>query len=270
VKPVEEFAFLDPWSGVLPDRGVVAVAGSGGCTTVLLALVEQWRERGRRVLVSQTVPHPVPYSLRDQQCAPRAEELRVALDRTGCAWTCADPGDGRRPGIEPDLLEELRVGSRADVVVVQTQESCGQLVRTRPLPPVWPHGLGLAVLVAQVGAVGRTWTGATGEADDSPEPRRVELDDLLASLRPLLADLPPGVRPLPFLTGLGAWRDLDGMFRVVQELWQNPGVLVVALAELLGDERREHADLRGIPERVARPFEGRRIYAVYPAELDTA
>jgi hypothetical protein len=268
--PVEEFAFLDPWHRIIPDRGVVAIAGSGGCTTALLALLEVWRRRGVSVLVSQTTAHPVPFGLLDL-CAERdVSALRRNLETSGLAVAASGSGEDRSPGLAPEELERLRTGAGADVLVVQAQDSTGHLLRAKHSAPVWPLGTGLAVLVAQVGCAGRLWTAATGEPDRSDPPRRVEVPDLVKSLQPLLAVLPDGARPLPFLTGLGAWRDLDGMFSIVQEFWDDPRVWVVALAELVGDERREEADLRGVPAGVAMPFEGDRIYAVYPAALDEA
>ena len=268
MSPVEEFAFLDPWHRVLPDRGVVAVAGSGGCTTALLAMVERWRERGRTVLVSQTTPHPVPFSLRDAIVEPRSDAIRSRLATGGLAVAVGELEGDRHAGIAPALLEDLRRDAEPDVLVVQAQAPSGHLVRTRAATPIWPESLGLAVLVAQVGAAGRLWTAATGEPDESEPPRRVEVADLVASLQPLLDALPEGVRPLPFLTGLGAWRDVDGMFDIVQQFWSDPRVWVVALGELLGDERRDAADTRDLPAHVEDPFAGERVYAVYPAALD--
>jgi hypothetical protein len=274
MSPVEEFVFLDPWDRVLPDRGVVGIAGSGGCTSVLLAAVGIWQTRGRRVLISQTTDHPVPFDFVQHVVEPEVDVVRTRLDMEGLAFVAGGVEGVRRSGLDPDLLEHLRRDAGADILVVQAQASSGHLLRVRSVPPVWPRSLGLAILVAQVGAAGRLWTAATGDADtadtaDTAESsRRVEVDDLLRSLGPLLDNLPEDARPLPFLTGLGAWRDLDGMFSIVQELWQDPRVWVVALAELIGDERREAADLRDLPAHVDDPFANGRVYAVYPASLD--
>jgi hypothetical protein len=268
MSPVEEFAFLDPWHRVLPDRGVVAIAGSGGCTTTLLAMVQRWRDRGQSVLVSQTTPHPVPFALRDAIVSPDGAAIGARLGTDGLAVVVGEPEGERHAAVAPPALEELRRATKPDILVVQAQPSCGHLVRTVEAPPVWPESLGLAVLVTQVGAAGRLWTAATGRADESEPPRRVEISDLVTSLEPLLAGLPDGVRPLPFLTGLGAWRDLDGMFEIVQQFWSDSRVWVVALGELLGDERRDAADVRDLPAHVEDPFAGERVYAVYPAALD--
>lgn len=268
MSPVEEFAFLEPWHRVLPDRGVVGIAGSGGCTTVLLALVRAWREREVRVLISQTTPHPVPFELQPHVAEARADAVRANLDQAGIAFVAGSQGPGRQAGLDPDRLESIRQGSGAEILVVQAHDSAGQLVRTLPVEPVWPRRMGLAVLVTQVGAAGRLWAAATGADDPGPEPRRVEVDDLVDSLKPVLESLPEGARPLPFLTGLGAWRDLDGMFSIVQRFWDDPRVWVVALGELIGDERRDLADLRGLPAQVDDPFAGGRVYAVYPSALD--
>lgn len=269
MSPVEEFAFLDPWHQLLPERGVVGIAGAGGCTTLLLALVDIWRQRGQTVLVSQTVPHPVPMALESALVDADAGSVRARIAAGGLAVVTGEGGSGRRGGVEPARLESLRAASGADLLVVQAQPSSGRPLRIRPAPPVWPESMGLALLVAQVSAAGQLWSTATGEPDVPREsPRRVQVADLVDSLAPLLASLPEGARPLPFLTGLGAWRDLDGMFEIVQQFWQDPRVWVVALGELLGDERRDAADLRDLPAHVEDPFGGGRIYAVYPAELD--
>jgi hypothetical protein len=268
MSPVEEFAFLDPWHRILPERGVVALAGSGGCTTTMLALVQRWRERGQTVMVSQTTAHPVPFFLREALVEPDPAAIRARLEDEGIA-VVVGASDGVRHGpVEPDALEALRRAVEPDILVVQAQSSSGAVLRTDAESPRWPRSLGLAVLVAQVGAAGDLWTVATGRPDESDPPRRVEVADLVASLRPLLESLPDGVRPLPFLTGLGAWRDLDGMFAIVQEFWADPRVWVVALGELIGDERRDAADLRDLPGHVDSPFAGERVYAVYPAALD--
>lgn len=285
MSPVEEFAFLDPWHQLLPERGVVGIAGSGGCTTLLLALTRIWRERGQSVLVAQTTAHPVPFGLEQARVAAQAEAVAAQIrdaglavvtsggDRAGKRGGKSGGMSGREGGISPDELEDLRSASGADVMVVQAQASAGQLLRTGSAAPLWPRSMGLALLVAQVGLAGRLWKGVTGEDDGDMEtasggPRRVEVADLVQSLNPLLETLPASARPLPFLTGLGAWRDLDGMFSIVQEFWQDPRVWVVALGELIGDERRDAADLRDLPAQVQDPFANGRIYAVYPAGLD--
>jgi hypothetical protein len=75
---------------------------------------------------------------------------------------------------------------------------------------------------------------------------------------------------VPFLTGFGEYRDMDGMFELVGELCGLPGAKAVCLAELLGNERRDAADRRGLPEESAatQVLAGERVYAVYPSELD--
>ena len=91
---VEEYAFLDPWERVLPDRGVVGIAGSGGCTTVLLAVVEIWRTRELRVLVSQTTAHPVPFDFVQYAVEPVVDAVRASLDTNGIAFVSGDGGGG--------------------------------------------------------------------------------------------------------------------------------------------------------------------------------
>ncbi len=275
----DSFRFLRPWHQLLPPAGsaVVAVAGSGGCTTALLRLLRVYRDRGARVLVSQTTPHPVPFSLRDRVCAPEAGTLRESLDAHGVAWT-AD-GDGDRPaGLDPGRLEALARDSGAEVLLVEAQASAGVPLRADPEPaPVWPHRLQLALVVGNLGVVGRPYGPRTVVGVDEPQltdegdPRRVRTDEVTAAVGSVLATVPDTARPLPFLTGFGAFRDIDGMFALVQELVDPPRRPVVCLAELLGDDRRDAADARdreGSAESMW--YDDERVYAVYPGFLDDA
>ena len=123
-----------------------------------------------------------------------ADSVRERLATDGLAMVVGEAEGERRAGLLPTDLEELRASAQPDIMVVQAQSSSGHLVRTDPSMPVWPESLGLAVLVAQVGAAGRLWTAATGQPDESDPPRRVEVSDLVESLQPLLAQLPEGTR----------------------------------------------------------------------------
>ncbi|HKK71888.1 MAG TPA: hypothetical protein VKA86_11765 [Candidatus Krumholzibacteria bacterium] len=273
----DSFRFLRPWHQLLPPAGdaVVAVAGSGGCTTTLLRLLRVYRERGARVLVSQTTAHPVPFALREQRCAPDQEAVRGSLDAHGVAWT--GEGDGDRPGgLAPERLDALARESGAEVLLVEAQASAGVVLRSEPEPaPVWPRRLQLALAVGNLAAVGRPYGPRTVVDVDEPQftddgdPRRVRTEEVTRAVRSVLATVPETARPLPFLTGFGAFRDIDGMFDLVQELVDPPRRPVVCLAELLGDERRDTADARDRAGESESPWhDDERVYAIYPAWLD--
>ena len=297
----DSFRFLDPWTQLLPRRGavVVAFAGSGGCTTALLRFLHHLRSgapepdgRRPRVLVTQTAPHPVPMAFRHAKVA--ASETAAAgemLEREGVAWVVGEEaGDGtdRHGDLAPARIEGLRSALAPDVVLVQAQASAGTPLRRDGVAPRWPESLGLAVLVAPVSAVGRLYgpqtvrgaesggpeepTSAPPAGTDPPEadePRRIRTEDVVDQVADLVATVPEGARPLPFFTGFGSYRDMDGMFEAVQRLWDPPRVPLVCLAELLGDPRRDEADRRGLQGDAASvALEGERVYALYPASLD--
>ena len=273
--PHDSFRFLRPWSMLLPPAGsaVVAVSGSGGRTTALLRVLETYRREPVRVLVTQTTAHPVPFVLRDQVCAPTVEAVRAMLDTTGVAWTAGDASE-RAGGLDPEQIDALARGAGAEVVLVEAQASAGAPLRGHAgEEPVWPRRLQLALVVGHLGTVGRPWGPRTVggvdeiEVDPAGEPRRVTTSDVVGEVRRAVAAVPSSARPLPFLTGFGAYRDLDGMFALAQELIDLPRVPVICLAELLGDERREAAEARDRPGDPPWADEDR-IYAIHPASLD--
>ena len=284
----DSFRFLDSWTRLLPRRGgaVIALAGSGGCTTLLLRILEILGavEEGTaahppRVLVTQTTAHPVPLQHLDAHVefealvgGPQPARSRGAL--TWVTGPLLDATSDRRAGLNSAQFESVVRACAPEVVVVQAQASSGTPLRRDASEPIWPANTGLAIAVAPLSVVGRTWdersvAGAVAECDPNGDPRRVTTTDVLDDLRAVLSTVPLTARPMPFLTGFGSFRDLDGMFALVQALWEDPRVPVVCLGELLGDERRDAADLAALDASTrAGALSGDRVYAVYPAELD--
>lgn len=276
---VDRYAFLDPWTLALPSGpgAVIAVAGSGGKTTLLLRLLRHYRAEGRTVLHTQTVPHAMPAGMPVHLVTGDPRELGRELEDAGSLVLSGPPlRDGRHGAVDPGQLEQWRRRLSPDVTLVEAHASTGTPLRGDEETPVWPITTHLAFLVGHLGAVGRLWGpavvsgAATTARDRGGEPRRVTVDDVLAAFDPagrLVASLPASCAPVPFLTGLGAFRDMDGMFEAVDRLWALPRVKLVCLAELLGDERRDAADRRDLPAGAA-ALAGERVYALYPAELD--
>jgi hypothetical protein len=273
----DRFRFLDEWTDLLPREGasVLAVSGSGGCTSFLLSVLRHLRREGRRVLWTQTTPHAVPFDLLPARCGPGEDEVRRRLDTEGVACVVGAPLErDRHAGLDVDAIEALRRATRPDVVLVEAHTSCTAPLRSGGEGPVWPRTTHLAVVVGSLAAVGRVADersvhGPALAPEEGEEPRRIRTSDVLASVGTWLATVPPAARPLPFFTGFGPYRDVDGMFEVVLELWDPPRVPVVCLAELLGDDRREAADRAGLDADTAQGVpSGERVYAVYPASMD--
>ncbi len=284
--PPDSFRFLDSWTSLLPRQGgaVIALAGSGGCTTLLLRVIEAFiaTRAGAdtpRVLVTQTTAHPVPLLHHDAlvEFDGSTSTSSTAWERGPLVWVTGprlEPVSDRRAGLTPAEITLVSEAFAPDVVVVQAHASCGAPLRQDGVDPVWPFDLRLAILVTPLSVVGRPWNersvaGARAEFDANGEPRRVSSPDVLDAARGLIETVPAGARPLPFFTGFGSFRDLDGMFTLVGSLWDPPRVPVVCLGELLGDERRDAADLAALDASSREgALRGERVYAVYPAELD--
>jgi hypothetical protein len=247
---VEEFRFLRPWTLVLPDAFpcVLAVAGCGAKSTLLERLAGEYEKLGRRVIVTRTAPGPPPAG---------GEGLTVL------------------PQCDPDeCFADLARRHGADVVLVEAQDSCGSLLWPDAPAPRWPSDCDLVLGVMNLQALGRLWSpGLVHLGFDGGEERRVQVSDLLECFTRMgvrEGRLPNGLAWIPFLSGLGALRDVDAMFDLGQRLWEDFGARLVCFGELIGDPRRDAADRAGIEGSAASGdfLTEDRVYAIYPARLD--
>lgn len=128
-------------------RGVTALIGAGGKTTLLYALTEELRRKGRVLLCTSThIRVPEQYPL----VTGGASELRAALDTHGavCSGTPAKSGKLTAPVTPWDELATL-----ADYVLVEADGARGLPLKAhRPHEPVVPPNAQRVVLV--VGADG--------------------------------------------------------------------------------------------------------------------
>jgi len=271
---LDRFSFLDPWWLFLPEGGsaVLSVAGSGGKTTLLRRLHDHYRSRGQSVLWTQTVEHPAPVGI--TSVGPEDDEAaQKALEVDGAVHVATDG----TAALSPAQIEAIRERLRPSVVLVETHARAGSPLRRDGVAPRWPVQSQLLFLVGSLAAVGRPWNSSTvvGVADEiaaDTEPRRIEssdvLDGILLGEPSLLESAPEGPLLMPFFTGFGSFRDMDGMFDIVMQLCAHDRVRAVCLAELLGDERRDSADRASLGEGspAGDLLSGERIYTVYPAE----
>ncbi len=232
------------------------------------------------MLWSQTVPHPAPAGVAQAPAGTPAKRARALLRSEGALFAGgAQLAEGRWQGLAPDAIEALRADLQPDVVLVEAHAATGTPLRHDGAAAVWPATVHVAFLVANVAATGRIWGPRViaGAREPSPvtgeELRRVTREDVLHMFVAgdgLLAGKPPAGLVVPFLTGFGSYRDIDGMFAIVSRLWEHPDVKLVCFAELLGDARRDAADLTILQDlQLATPvLEGERVYAVYPAEQE--
>lgn len=128
-------------------RGVTALIGGGGKTTLLYALAEELRGRGRVIVCTSThirMPEQYPLMTGD------AEALRVALDKENVVCAGTPAGDGKLTAPEASF-EEL--AALADYVLVEADGAKGLPLKAHAgHEPVIPANAQRVVLV--VGADG--------------------------------------------------------------------------------------------------------------------
>jgi probable selenium-dependent hydroxylase accessory protein YqeC len=189
------------------ERGVVALAGAGGKTTLLFRLAGEAHAAGRRVLVTTTTHMGVPVG--EGAVVYDEHDVAAALERTGRVTLLGRRvRDDKVAGISPERVDALR--GLADLVLV---EADGARRRSFKIPadhePVVPSSTGLLVVVAGLDVLGKPlgaehvhrWervAEAAAQAVGSP----VTEDTLVRALcapTGYLSRLPPGARSAVFL-----------------------------------------------------------------------
>ena len=132
-------------------RGVTAIVGAGGKTTLMYTLAEELREVGRVLLCTSThIRRPERY---EAVTEPSADAIRTALLRHGvaCAGTPAEDGKLTAPGLDFGTLAGL-----ADYVLVEADGAHGRPLKAHaPHEPVLPANADRVILVAGMDGLGR-------------------------------------------------------------------------------------------------------------------
>lgn len=269
----DQVRFLTPWTLLLPAGGgrVLAAVGSGGKSALLDRLYRHYRAEGFSVLWTQTVDHAPPKDVMARSDSAPLDELRKEFRHRAALFVAGErDAEGRARGLPAQRVEELRRALAPEVVLVEAQARQDSAALTELGPPDWPAPVHLVFAVAGLQAVGRIRTQGT----EGDQPLRVRTQDVLRRFTAsggLLDMVPQGVPCLPFLAGLGSFRDLDGMFELVATLWEDARVKAVLLGELTGQERIDAAEeAAAAPLGGAPHLSGERVYALYPSRLDEA
>lgn len=132
-------------------RGITALIGAGGKTTLMHTLAEELRAEGSVLLCTSThILRPEKY---ETVTEPDAEAIRGALSRHGvvCAGTPAEDGKLTAPGLPFGELAEL-----ADYVLVEADGAHRRPLKAHaPHEPVIPEDAGRVILVAGLDGLGR-------------------------------------------------------------------------------------------------------------------
>ena len=132
-------------------RGITALIGAGGKTTLLYTLAEELRAGGNVLIATSThIRRPERY---ETVTEPDAAAIRAALSRCGvvCAGTPAEDGKLTAPGLPFETLAGL-----ADYVLVEADGAHRLPLKAHaPHEPVIPDDAGRVILVAGLSGLGR-------------------------------------------------------------------------------------------------------------------
>ena len=132
-------------------RGITAIIGAGGKTTLLVTLAEELSAEGSVLLCTSThILRPERY---ETVTEPDEALIRAALALHGvvCAGTPAEHGKLTAPGLDFSSLTKL-----ADYVLVEADGAHRLPLKAHaPHEPVIPEGAGRVILVAGLDGLGR-------------------------------------------------------------------------------------------------------------------
>ena len=130
------------------ERGVTAIIGAGGKTTLLLALARELRREGTVIVCTSTHILPPPLPL-----VTKAEEIASSVQKYGavCVGTPAEDGKLTAPPVSFGAL-----AASADFVPVEADGAHGLPLKAHAShEPVIPPGAKQTVLVAGLSAIGK-------------------------------------------------------------------------------------------------------------------
>lgn len=128
-------------------RGITAIIGAGGKTTLLLMLAEQLRAEGTVTVCTTThiLPPPLPLVTQTEEIAPSLQKYGAI-----CAALPAEHGKLTAPVLPVSELAEL-----SDFVLVEADGAHGLPFKAHAAyEPVIPQGTGKTVLVVGLSAFG--------------------------------------------------------------------------------------------------------------------
>ena len=256
------FGFVDPWHLFRPleEGHVISLMGSGGKTSLMLAVGEIYRQNSVPVvLTTTTLCEPLPgmavreLSALDGRAAAGLPEIFFLRDGM--------TAEGKWAGLGPDAVDELGRILPDRTVLVEVDGAAKLPIKLhRPDEPIWPGRTSLAIVVMGTGAVGSPAGKVLhrfGEVQWSP---LEELEDwtvwewdhaltLLLETGGYLSRVPAGVPCVLALTGMSEQPDSIGLFDFVGRAMADPRLPLAMFCDLAGAQavirtacRREEED----------------------------
>jgi probable selenium-dependent hydroxylase accessory protein YqeC len=240
------FGFLDPWHRFLPrdPQHVVALMGSGGKTSLMLALAAQYREWGVPVVLTTTTRTEALDGLPSYSLAALADCTEppasfFLYDRVG--------PDGKWLGLPPDQVDALGGRFPDRVVLVEVDGAAKKPLKLHlDGEPVWPARTSLALLVMGTTPVGAPVGKQLHRWGEVFWPPLAGLNDwtiwewkhhktLLLDRGGYLDQVPEDVPVVLALTGMDQQEDSIGLFGFCGEAMAEPRLPLVMLCAL-GEE----------------------------------
>lgn len=197
-------------------RGVTAVIGGGGKTTLLHTLGEGLSRRGCRVLLCTTTKF-FPFPGLENLSSPTQNSLRRALERHGLVAAGAPvPGTGKLTALE---LPMERLAALADYVLVEADGSAGRPMKAHaPHEPAIPPEADQTVLVMGASGFGRPIAQAVHRPELYAELAGVTQEELVTPELAAAVLRTEGLQQRVFINQVETPRDLDQARRLAKLL----------------------------------------------------
>lgn len=244
------FGFLDPWHQFLPREPghVIALMGSGGKTSLMLALAEFYRGISQPVILTTTTRSEV---------LPGIDGIGLSdlpgRESTGLPDVCflhgGDLPEGKWAGLSPDEVDSLD-GRFSDRLVIVEVDGAAKfpLKLHQDGEPVWPGRTSLGIIVMGTAAVGsktedvlhRFGRIAWPPLEDLQSWSVWEWDHSLILLREsggYLSRVPADVPCVLALTGMDEQADSIGLFEFVGRAMELDRLPLAMFCDLVSDPR---------------------------------
>ena len=154
---------LAPALGLEKFPALVAVAGSGGKTTLMFRLAREAAAQGLRVITGTSTkifppgPDECPITVIEPDPDLAIREVLRALDECGLAALAANhAAQGKLSGHAPETLDRLFIGRAADLMIIEADGSRGLPLKSPgPYEPVYPLQTTMVIVVVGLSGLGR-------------------------------------------------------------------------------------------------------------------
>ena len=242
------FGFVDPWHRFLPREAghVIALMGSGGKTSLMLALADFYREISVPVVLTTTTRSEPLSGLENLDLPGLASRDRADLPDAFFLHRGLLP-DGKWAGLSPDEVDGLG-GILPDRIVLAEVDGAAKLPLKlhRKGEPVWPGRTSLGIVVMGTSAVGSKTEDVLhrfGRLDwpplDELQPWTVwEWNHTLSLLLEpggYLSRVPADIPCVLALTGMGEQPDSIGLFDFVGRAMGHERLPLALFCDLTSD-----------------------------------